>query len=434
MTRAAASLFLIAVVALLASGGLLSPTGAAAAAGTYHVSPTGSDAGNGSAANPWRTIQKATSTAPPGAVIVVDGGTYAPFQVTKPGQTVTARPQHKVQVRGNSSVQDVIRVAAQGVTLLDMTVSGCVPRSDPVGGYENNGSSAIRINDGASGVTVRGMTIRDSRGTNNHGLPFGCYGIFVHNADASRIIGNDISGTGTGVYFNGGGRHAVVAENRIHDNTVLVRNTPGNNDDYGASGVTFTNLSAVPGALATKNLIFNNAGPSSDYRFDGGAFEIYNASNTQIIGNTVANNENVLETGTGPGGVCANNVFVGNDATGRTSGSTLARSIGVILRCATAMVVDRNTFTGIDWYVYHVFTDDEFSSNVRGLAITDNTVDQHQKVYQLEVDPAANLLVVDGNRIRHTGDTFASYGDGTKSPDIADWRARTGLDRLSTTY
>jgi hypothetical protein len=98
------------------------------------------------------------------------------------------------------------------------------------------------------------------------------------------------------------------------------------------------------------------------------------------------------------------------------------------------MVVDRNTFTGIDWYAYHVFTDDEFSSNVRGLVITNNTVDQHQKVYQLEVDPAANLLVFDGNRIRHTGDTFASLGDGTKSPDIVDWRARTGLDRLSTTY
>ena len=434
MPLTAASLLLVAVVALLASSALLAPPGAAAAAGAYHVSPTGSDAGDGSSARPWRTIQKATSTAPPGAVILVDGGTYAPFQVTKPGQTVTAKPQQKVHVRGNSSVQDVIRVAAPGVTLLDMTVSGCVPRSAPAGGYENNGSSVIRIHDGASGVTVRGMTIKDSKGTNNYGLPFGCYGVLVHNADGSRIVGNDISGTGTGVYFNGGGRNAVVAENRIHDNTVLIRNTPGNNDDYGANGVTFSNMSAVPGALATRNVVFNNAGPSSDYKYDGGAFEIYNASNTQIVGNTVANNENVLETGTGPGGVCANNVFVGNDARGRTSGSTLTRSVGLILRCATAMVVDRNTFTETDWYVYHLFTNDAFSSNVRGLVITNNTVNQAQKVYSLEVDPVANLLVVDANRIRHTGSTFASYKDGTTSPNLPHWQQRTGLDRLSTTY
>jgi len=432
--RTIASLLTAGLVGFFVFAGLLPAPAGAATAGVYHVSTSGSDAADGSMATPWRTIQKATSTAPPGSTIVVDSGPYGPFTVTKPGQTVTARPQHKVSVRGHSGVQDIIRVAAPGVTLLDLTVSGCVPRSAPAGGYDHNGSSLVRINDGAHGVTVRNLVIRDGRGTNNYGLPFGCYGILVHNADASRIVGNDISNTGTGVYFNGGGKQALVADNRIHDNKVLIRNTPGGNDDYGANGVTFANVDAVPGAVATRNTIFNNAGPSSDYTFDGGAFEIYNASNVKIIGNTIANNENVLETGTGPGGACTNNLFANNQAVGRTPGSTLTRSIGLILRCATAMVVDNNTFTMTDWFVYHLFTDDKFSSNVRGLVITANTIEQWQKVYSLEVDPAANLLVVDGNRIRFTGPKFASYKDGSSSPTLEHWRARTGPDRLTTTY
>ena len=103
-------------------------------------------------------------------------------------------------------MRDVVLVDAPSATLQGLTVSGCVPEPEPSGGLGDEGSSAVRIDDGATGVRVQGVTIRDSRGTNSDGLPFGCYGVFVHNADASQIVGNDISGTGTGVYLNGGGR------------------------------------------------------------------------------------------------------------------------------------------------------------------------------------------------------------------------------------
>ena len=236
----------------------------AQAVAVFRVSPSGSDAGDG-ILTPWRTIQKATSSAPPGATILVESGTYEPFTVTQPGQTVTAMPGHQVVVRGRAGVQDVVRLAAPGATLAGVTVTGCVPDPAPPGGLGDNGSSAVRIHDGATGVTVRSVTIRDSRGTNQHGLPFGCYGILVHGADAPIVVGNDISGTGTGVYVNGGGKGALVADNRIHDNDVLIRNTPGGDDDYGANGITFANVAALPGALATRNVITGNAGPSSDY-------------------------------------------------------------------------------------------------------------------------------------------------------------------------
>jgi parallel beta-helix repeat protein len=417
---------------------VIGPAQPAHAAVVYRVAPNGSDTADG-LLTPWRTIGKATATAPPGATILVENGTYDPFTVTKPGQKITAAPGHSVVVRGRAGVQDVVRLAAPGATLSDITVSGCVPNPAPVGGLGDNGSSAVRVHDGATGVTVRNVTIRDARGTNQHGLPFGCYGIFVHGADASVIVGNDVSGTGTGVYLNGGGKGALIADNRLHGNDVLIRNTPGGNDDYGANGITFANVDAVPGALATRNVITGNAGPSSDYGHDGGAFEIFNSSHVRMIGNTIADNENVLETGTSPDGRnplgdCVGNVFAGNDARGRVAGSRLERSIGLILRCATAMVVSGNTFTDLDWFVYAITTGDVFSSDVNGLAINANTVSQWQKVYHLGVDPLAARLVVDANRVHFTGPVFASYGDGSTSPTLADWQARSGQDRLTTAY
>ena len=84
--------------------------------------------------------------------------------------------------------------------------------------------------------------------------------------------------------------------------------------------------------------------------------------------------------------------------------------------------------------IYDIFTDDKFSSDVVGLAVTGNTVSQDQKVYHLGLDPLSSLLVIDANRIHFTGAVFASYDDGTTSPTLADWRSRTGQDRLTTSY
>jgi hypothetical protein len=57
---------------------------------------------------------------------------------------VTAVSGQNVVVQGKAGVRDVIRVAATGVRLLNMTVAGCVPNPTPVNGFENNGSSGIQ--------------------------------------------------------------------------------------------------------------------------------------------------------------------------------------------------------------------------------------------------------------------------------------------------
>src|SRR5215218_1165935 len=57
----------------------------AAAAATYYVSPSGSDANPGTLARPWRTLAKAAATIPAGADVAIRGGTYAGFEVRRGG-------------------------------------------------------------------------------------------------------------------------------------------------------------------------------------------------------------------------------------------------------------------------------------------------------------------------------------------------------------
>ena len=322
--------------------------------------------------------------------------------------------------------------------MANLTVKKCIPNPNPVGGFGDGGSSAIRIDDGADKVTVKDVTIRKSTGKNGDGLKFGCYGILIHGADGSKILRNDIAGTGSGIYFYYGGKNAKVEQNNVHDNTVLIRNTPGGDDDYGATGITFANVQAQPGPKASKNTIANNAGPSADYGFDGGAFEIFNASNVKMVKNKISNNENVLETGTIPdgngAGDCTGNVFANNTVQGLTPKSSFDRSVGLILRCATAMVLEDNTFTDIDWYIYEIEGFNSFAGDVNGLTIQDNQVTQFQKIYHLAIDAAQNHVVITDNKFRYTGTIFASYGDGSTSPNLEGWRKRSGYDLTSLTF
>lgn len=403
---------------------------------TYYVSTSGNDrTGTGSSTKPWRTPTKAAATAPAGATVYIKPGTYSPFAITKQGQVFTSTTSGGVSIKGKAGVQDVVRVAASNVTIKNMTVYGCVPSSTPSGSFEDNGSSGVRIHDGASDVTITNMTIRDGKGTNTQGLPFGCYGIMVHDANGSIITGNNIYGNGTGIFFQRGGQDAQVTGNDIHDNNVIIRNSVGNNDDYGASAVVFSNVSTAPGPVVSGNTIKNNIGPSSDYGTDGGGFEIYNSSNLTITGNTITNNENILETGAPSDGSCLNNTFTGNTATGKVAGSTLEWSKGMILRCSQNMVIDGNTFNDIDWWVYVITAGDVFSSSIDGMRITNNTINnQWQKVYALDVDPSTHNLVIDTNHINFTGPIFSSYLDGSTSPSLSDWQTKTSYDLNSTAF
>ena len=67
-------------------------------------------------------------------------------------------------------------------------------------------------------------------------------------------------------------------------------------DDYGAVGIAFVMTTGNITASGEPDLEQSSA--QLDYDWDGGAFEIYGASNVHITDNIMWDNENVLETGT----------------------------------------------------------------------------------------------------------------------------------------
>jgi parallel beta-helix repeat protein len=368
---------------------------------TTYVSTSGSDGSAGTQGAPWRTIQKAVNATPAGGTVMIGAGTYAPFTISTPNLTVAAMPATTVTVVGTTTARDVILIHANEVTVRGLTVTGCVPHSAPSGGFESDGSSGVRIDDKTTGALLDGMTIRDSHAINADGLAYGCYGVIVHNASAATIQHSTIYHNGYGIFVAGSGAGIAIIDNTVHDNDVMIRNTRVLGDDFGGVGIGFNNTSGV---TATGNRIYNNVAHSHDWGTDGGGFEIYNSSNIAIDDNTISNNEVALETGSGNGGSCLNNRFVGNDVAGRTAGSRLSHSPGLILRCANGMVVRGNTLTNLDWWTFWIYTPSTTTNGIVGLSITDNVIVQRlDQVYALTTPITSAHVTIAGNSYTYRG-------------------------------
>lgn len=101
---------LVAAAAALAealSGGLNAAPSSRAEAGTLHVSPTGDDAAEGTAAAPFRTVQRAAEAAQPGDTVLVAPGVYrervAPPRGGVAGQPIVFRSaeRHRAVIKGS---------------------------------------------------------------------------------------------------------------------------------------------------------------------------------------------------------------------------------------------------------------------------------------------------------------------------------------------
>lgn len=393
----------------------------------YYVSADGDDSHNGTARRPLRTIQAAVNAAPSGSTILVGAGEYGPFTITRPGLTVSARDGETATVVGSPDTRDVILLAADNLTVRNLAVAGCRPNPNPAG-FEKNGSSSVRIDNGTTGVRVTGLRIGDGRGGNDAGLPIGCYGVTIQEAAKATVENTDISGHGYGVFVRNS-RDVEILANTIRGNDTIIRNTPAiADDDFGGTGIGFASST---GALARGNTLSDNGGSSTDFGFDGGAFEIYQSSRIRIEDNDIGANENILETGTGPGGECADNQFTGNRAVGNRPGARLERTLGIILRCARAMTITGNRLADTDEWMFYLTGGDAFSSSPAGLTIRDNDVRQGDSpVYAVDLDPAQWSPTIDANRYGYAGD-FARSWDRMPIPTLEDWRRLTGFDQTS---
>ena len=406
------------------------PPDTARAGAGHWVSTKGQDDNPGTADRPWRTVAHAVDAAPAGSAIFLRDGEYEPFTVDRPDLRITSAPGERATVTGRAGVRDVVLITADNVTVTDLTVAGCVPNPTPDVNVTGDHGSGIRIHR-TRGVAVRGVTVRDSHGTNAAGLPVGCYGILATESRDLTVASSEVFHNGGGIAVTRGGRGVVVEGNNVHDQNVILHNTKDRLDDFGGYGLAATFITDKPGPVFRGNTVLRNVGPSTDYRVDGGGMEIYDAANTTITGNTFAGNDGVMETGTGRNGKCADIVFAGNTVTGRSAGGGTG-STGLVLRCASNMVVRDNTFTEVERFTFLCASDGPFAGSIDGLQIVGNTVLKRTDavVYRMQFGSAdIPPISVDRNRYRASGERFAVIDEGSeRTVSFDDWRSESGYD------
>jgi len=265
---------------------------------TLYVRKTGIDApGNGTSANPFRTIPYAISTSSQGDRIVVGPGIY-----DQPGEVPVVYPQnHKLTI-----------------------VSEAGPFATELVGTPSASGSVVVMHAPAPGdtLTISGFTIRDNH-VSDPGCDFCGGGITVGISTVARILNcvvrnNSASGTSGqsagGILFNGSG--GIIANNWIMSNSGL----------FDASAVGGMIIGPSADVTVINNTIAQNVGP--DFETSAGVRIEDQTSLSRFDNNIVAFNA--------PGrGLTAltdlpvtestvNNLYFGNmsDAQGFTSTST----------------------------------------------------------------------------------------------------------------
>ena len=150
----------------------------------------------------------------------------------------------------------------------------------------------MRIDGGASAVVVQGSRIVDN-------TSFGIEASAVHDLAIrdSEIAGNEVGIRPIDPMNPAADVDQVqITGNQIHDNDRLVVNDGTPDNDFGANGIILHETTG--NVLIGGNSFSHNRGASRDYGTDGGAVEIWAASNAMVTDNVMVDNENVMETGT----------------------------------------------------------------------------------------------------------------------------------------
>jgi hypothetical protein len=300
-------------------------------AADYVVSPTGSDTASGLSGAPWRTIQRALSSAKPGDVVTVEDGTYAGIACDGVSGTAAARIVFKARNRWGAKInaptsgssEDFVQLASCSFITIDgFEVSGAPRSGIAILGNEDDGSDARGVviqncfshNNGGTAVAGRhdgvfsgfalDLTIQDNRIDTT-----GEHGIYVSNAaDNPAILRNDITNTGANcIQINADlstGGDGLISNWRIEGNTV--RNCKG------AAGF---NLDGAIRGVARNNVIFNAAkGGITLFQGDGAEASHDNL----IVNNTVyspTGSRAAIQVAAGANNnVIFNNIFVSQAA------------------------------------------------------------------------------------------------------------------------
>jgi len=249
---------------------------AASFAGTYYVSPAGSDANPGTQLQPLKTFHRAAKMSRPGDTFIFEDGIYNETQYPWIEQTnglatasspvvFKARNKHRAVLVFQNLQHEKILIRQHHVTLQDFEITQNVR-----GGVNDhmvfayNGSANVTI----IGNKIHNVTTDCVKGNRTSNLLVQdnlCYdsqneGIDVLNSYDVTVVGNEVWNVGrSGILLKGGGRDFKVFNNYVHASSPMVfgivlggQSCTGCTYDFSTSGYEAYN------SVAYNNVIVSN--------------------------------------------------------------------------------------------------------------------------------------------------------------------------------
>jgi hypothetical protein len=225
----------------------------AAAARTFYVSASGSDAKNGrSRRTAWRTLARVSAA--------------------------RLRPGDRVLFRAGNRWSGQLRIDASGVEGRPIVFASFGRGAEPT--FTPRGDRRCTVVNGDHVVLRR---LRVTRCV---------FGISVFG-DHVRVDRARLTYNGVGVRLESEADASVVARSRFARNNTMVVNTPGGDDDWGAMAI----LVAGEGADVHHNIIAGSIADSHDYGQDGAAIEVYGGRDSRVHHNLSIDNKAFAELG-----------------------------------------------------------------------------------------------------------------------------------------
>lgn len=226
-------LLAVTVVSVLLAGALTSP--AQAAAGTYYVSPNGSDTNSGlSPSQAWKTIGKVNSfTFPQGSLIYFEGGqTFTGCLVFNSTNVPASSATTPFRLYSYGTGQATIKSDCTGDYSAAVT-------ADDVSGFQLNNLKMVNGGTTAAGVLLQNQ--RSSTATKGLRVTNSDISGFATPSGSSSAFGGQIMVLGYAVNGNSGPLDDVqILDNKLHGSSVTSNAGPG---IYGwGSGVNITNV------------------------------------------------------------------------------------------------------------------------------------------------------------------------------------------------
>jgi len=358
LTRSCMSLFLVLILAAIpacVADGWISTVGSA-----YHVSPSGSDSNEGSAAAPWLTIQHAADVLRPGQTVYIHEGTYAETPSIRVSGNETAGPVTFSAFPGDRPVLD-----GTGLPILDENAAMLLIDNQShivIEGLEVRSYRASEPEDFPAGILVLGASrdieirncIVHDIGSNLPG-PDGPYanGIAVYGtrapeaASGIRIIGNELYdlevGGSEALVVNGNVDGFEIVGNHIHHvNNIAI-------DCIGFEGTSpDEDYDQARNGLIAENLIEETSGQDNVYYDDPyGALGIYvdGGRDIAIVRNRILRTDFGIEVASEHAGRRASDIVIACNLI--TESRTVGLSVGGWIEDwggATNVQIVNNTF------------------------------------------------------------------------------------------